>query len=362
MLPTCILALETSCDETAAAVVSSDRIILSSVVSSQIDVHAKYGGVVPELASREHLRAIVPVVREAIASSGCDWDSIQAVGVTVGPGLVGSLLVGINYAKSICIVRNVPLIGVNHLDGHLQAVFMEAALAGDPVQYPALALVASGGHTHLFEMQRPVEYRLMGKTRDDAAGEAYDKVGKLLGFGYPGGPILDALAPYGNPRGLRLTTPKMKGNTLDFSFSGVKTAMLRWSQSHELQDEIAARRALQQVEPHPSVEQWRAVTPQQTLDAIAAFQHLVIEEMLKRLQVAAEQIGARGVVIAGGVACNAGLRSAATQSRIGCPVRFAARGLSTDNAAMIGAAAWPKFERGEFDSLSLRAKANLTLA
>lgn len=362
MTPKCILALETSCDETAAAIVSSDRIILSSIVSSQIDVHAKYGGVVPELASREHLRAIVPVVREAIASSGCDWKSIQAVAATVGPGLVGSLLVGLTYAKSISIVRKVPLLGVNHLEGHLQAVFLEAALEGDPIHYPALALVASGGHTHLFAMQQPAHYRLMGKTRDDAAGEAYDKVAKLLGFGYPGGPVLDALAPYGDPRELRLTLAKMKGNTLDFSFSGVKTAMLRWSQSHEMQDEIAARRTLQRSVLRPTVEQWLTVTPQATLDAIAAFQQLVIEEMLKRLKAAAEELDARGVVVAGGVACNAGLRRAATQARIGCPVRFAARGLSTDNAAMIGAAAWPKFERGEFDGLDLRAQANLTLA
>jgi N6-L-threonylcarbamoyladenine synthase len=358
----CILALESSCDETAAAVINSDRQILSSIVSSQIDVHAKYGGVVPELASREHLRAIVPVVREAIAKSGCDWESIRAVAATVGPGLVGSLLVGLTYAKSICIVRNVPLVGVNHLEGHLQAVFVESERAGTPVRFPALALVASGGHTHLYAMLRPGEYRLMGKTRDDAAGEAYDKVAKLLGFGYPGGPVLDGLAPRGDPRGLRLTMAKMKGNTLDFSFSGVKTAMLRWSQSHEMQGEIAARRALQRRVLRPSIDEWLEVTPQQTLDAIAAFQRLVIDEMLKRLQAAAEETGAQGVVIAGGVACNAGLRQAATEGRIGCPVRFAAPGLSTDNAAMIGAAAWPKFERGEFADLSLRAQANLTLA
>jgi N6-L-threonylcarbamoyladenine synthase len=211
-------------------------------------------------------------------------------------------------------------------------------------------------------MSGPSQYRLMGKTRDDAAGEAYDKVAKLLGFGYPGGPVLDGLAPYGDPRGLRLTMPKMKGNLLDFSFSGVKTAMLRWSQSHELQDEIASRRALQQIHLHPSVQQWLEVTPQPTLDAIAAFQQLVIEELLKRLQSGVEETFARGVVIAGGVACNAGLRRAATEARIGCPVRFAAPGLSTDNAAMIGAAAWPKFDRGEFADLNLRAQPNLKLA
>jgi N6-L-threonylcarbamoyladenine synthase len=362
MSASCILALETSCDETAAAMVSSDRIILSSIVASQIDVHAKYGGVVPELASREHLRAIVPVVREAIARSGCDWDSVRAVAVTVGPGLVGSLLVGLTYAKSISIVRKVHLLGVNHLEGHLQAVFLESEQSGVPIQYPALALVASGGHTHLFHMTGPGQYRLMGKTRDDAAGEAYDKVAKLLGFGYPGGPVLDNLAPFGDPRGLRLTLAKMKGNVLDFSFSGVKTAMLRWAQSHELQGEIASRRALQKLHIRPNLEQWLAVTPQQTLDAIAAFQRLVIEELLNHLQAAVEETGAQGALIAGGVACNVGLRRAATEARIGCPVRFATPGLSTDNAAMIGAAAWPKYDRGEFADLSLRAQANLTLA
>jgi len=239
---------------------------------------------------------------------------------------------------------------------------MEAEQEGDPIHYPALALVASGGHTHLFEMQRPGSYRLMGKTRDDAAGEAYDKVAKLLGFGYPGGPVLDALAPYGDARGLHLTLAKMKGNTLDFSFSGVKTAMLRWAQSRAMQDEIAARRALQRLKLRPSTEEWLSVTPAPTLDAIAAFQALVVEEMLKRLQAAVGGIGARGVVVAGGVSCNAGLRRAATAERVGCRVRFAERRLSTDNAAMIGAAAWPKFERGEFSGLDLRAQANLTLA
>ena len=362
MTTNCILGLETSCDETAAAIVSADKVILSSAVSSQIDTHAKYGGVVPELASREHLRAIIPVVREALVQAGVGWKSVCAVAATVGPGLVGSLLVGLTYAKSISIVRGIPLIGVNHIEGHIKAVIVEAEFAGAGLGYPVVALVASGGHTHLFEMPGPGRYRLMGKTRDDAAGEAYDKVAKLLGFGYPGGPVLDSLAPFGEPEGLRLTMAKMKGNALDFSFSGVKTAMLRWVQSKELEGEIVARRALVKLHPRPSVEQWLSVTPQTTLDAIASFQQLDINELLKRLGEAARETCAVAAVIAGGVACNAGLRRAATVSRVGCPVWFTTPGLSTDNAAMIAAAAWPKFERGEWDDLGLRAQANLKLA
>ena len=358
----CILGVETSCDETAAAIATQDRLILSSAVATQIDTHAKYGGVVPELASREHLRAIVPVVRESLARAGVGWESICAVAATVGPGLVGSLLVGLTYAKSISIVRGIPLLGVNHLEGHIQAVLLEAEQAGGLVTYPIVALVASGGHTHLYEMPSPGRYQLLGKTRDDAAGEAYDKVAKLLGFGYPGGPVLDVLAPFGDPDGLRLTMAKMKGNALDFSFSGVKTAMLRWTQSQELEGEIVARRALLRLRPRPSVEDWLSVTPQPTLDAIAAFQHLVIEELLKRLGEAVKATRAKAAVVAGGVACNAGLRRAATLSRIGCPVWFTSPGFSTDNAAMIAVAAAAKYKRGEWDDLTLRPQANLKLA
>jgi N6-L-threonylcarbamoyladenine synthase len=229
------------------------------------------------------------------------------------------------------------------------------------VELPALALVASGGHTHLFEVTPGPRYRLLGKTRDDAAGEAYDKVAKLLGFGYPGGPVLDRLAPHGDPAGLRLTLARMKGNALDFSFSGLKTAMLRWSQAAEMAEEIAARRALLKRNPRPALEEWLAVTPQRTLDAIAAFQATVVEELLSRVARAAEQTGARAVIISGGVACNAGLRQAAG-GRLACPAYFPTPGLSTDNAAMIGAAALPKFERGEFAGMDLRAYPNLALA
>src|SRR5579864_1928461 len=244
-----ILGIETSCDETAAAVVEDGKTILSSVVASQLATHGKYGGVVPELASREHLRAIVPVVRLALEEAGTSFDDLAAIAVTEGPGLVGSLLVGITYAKSICFARGLPLIGINHIEGHIHAALLD--MAGQ-IDLPAIALVVSGGHTHLFEVRDGFSYRLLGKTRDDAAGEAFDKVAKLLGFGYPGGPVIDRLAPHGNPRAIRFTLAHMKGNALDFSFSGLKTAVLRWAGSHDIAAEIEARKQLLRGDPQPS--------------------------------------------------------------------------------------------------------------
>jgi len=350
-----ILGIETSCDETAAAVVEDGRIILSSVVASQLATHGKYGGVVPELASREHLRAIVPVVRLALDQAHTSFEDLSAVAVTEGPGLVGSLLVGITYAKSICFARGLPLIGVNHIEGHIHAVLLE--VSGE-IELPALALVVSGGHTHLFEVLEGFGYRLLGKTRDDAAGEAYDKVAKLLGFGYPGGPVLDRLAPYGNPKAVKFTLARMKGNTTDFSFSGLKTAVLRWVEQHDLTTEIEARRVLR----NATHEDWLQLTPPRTLDLIASFQRTVIEELLRRVSASIEQVGARALIISGGVASNAGLRAAARDANLPCPVYFPTPVLSTDNAAMIAAAAFPKFRRGAFDGFDLRAKANLALA
>ena len=357
-----ILGIESSCDETAAAVVEDGSTVLASVVASQLDTHGKYGGVVPELASREHLRAIVPVVRAALEQSGSRWEDLAAIAATVGPGLVGSLLVGLTYAKSLAFARGIPLIGVNHIEGHIHAVILESRHRGSPVEFPALALVVSGGHTHLFEVQPDFRYRLLGKTRDDAAGEAFDKVAKLLGFGYPGGPVVDRLAPYGNPRAVRFTLAKMKGNTLDFSFSGLKTAVLRWVQANGMEEEIARRRDLVRARPVPGLEEWLAVTPPRTLDLLASFQHTVIEELLRRLAVSAQDIHARSVIISGGVASNAGLRTAAAEARLPCPVHFPTPGLSTDNAAMIAAAAFTRLERRDFDSLEIAAQANLRLA
>jgi len=311
---------------------------------------------VPELASREHLRAIVPVVRAALEDSATRLEDLSAIAVTEGPGLVGSLLVGITYAKALAMVHGLPLIAVNHIEGHIHAVVSQ-----HPVEFPALALVVSGGHTHLFEVQAGMRYRLLGKTRDDAAGEAFDKVAKLLGFGYPGGPVIDLLAPHGDPRAVRFTRTFMKGNTLDFSFSGLKTAVLRWFEARDMAQEVSVRKALLAREPQPSLAQWLDVTPRTTLDVLASFQHTVIVELLTRVARSAEEIGARSVIFSGGVACNTGLRRAAERD-LSYPVFFPTPALSTDNAAMIAAAAFPKLQRGEFADATLRAKANLALA
>jgi N6-L-threonylcarbamoyladenine synthase len=350
-----ILGIETSCDETAAAVVEDGTALLSSVVASQFDTHGKYGGVVPELASREHLRAIVPVVRRALEQAHTHLDGLAAIAVTEGPGLVGSLLVGITYAKALCFTRNIPLIAVNHIEGHIHAVILEA---GAQIEYPAVALVASGGHTHLFEVREGFRYRLLGKTRDDAAGEAYDKVAKLLGFGYPGGPIIDQLAPHGDSHAVKFTLAHMKGNTLDFSFSGLKTAVLRWVQQHDLTAEIEMRRR----SPGAPIQDLLALTPQPTLDLLASFQHTVIQELLRRAVISIEEIGARSLIVSGGVASNVGLRAAARAAGLACPVFFPTPALSTDNAAMIAAAAFPKFHAHVFSDSTLRASANLALA
>ena len=327
--------------------------IRSSVVASQLDIHAKYGGVVPELASREHLRAIVPVVRQALADAGVQFTDLSAIAVTAGPGLVGSLLVGITYAKALCFAREIPLIAVNHVEGHIHSALIE----NPEIRFPALALVVSGGHTHLFEVRELGEYRLLGKTRDDAAGEAYDKVGKLLGFGYPGGPIIDRLAPYGNARAVKFTLARMKGNELDFSFSGLKTAVLRWTEQHDLTEEIAQRKQLHR----PTFQDWLAATPPLTLDLLASFQQAVIGELLRRVTAAADRIGAESVIVAGGVACNEGLRRQALEAN-GLSFYFPSPKLSTDNAAMIAAAAFPKYQRREFADLDLKAQAGLALA
>ncbi|MDP9055442.1 MAG: tRNA (adenosine(37)-N6)-threonylcarbamoyltransferase complex transferase subunit TsaD [Acidobacteriota bacterium] len=358
-----ILAIESSCDETAAAVIEDEIRVLSSVVASQFSVHGKYGGVVPELASREHLRAIVPVVRESLAIAGIAWTGLDAVAATSGPGLAGSLLVGLTYAKAVSFAAGIPLIAVNHIEGHIHAVILEAMQRGNPVEFPVLALIVSGGHTHLFEAREPGAYRLLGRTRDDAAGEAFDKVGKLLGFGYPGGPVIDRLAPFGDPRGVRFTMARMKGNALDFSFSGLKTAVLRWVESHDMAAEIERRKELLRQNPAPSVEEWLAVTPKATLDLLASFQGTVIEELIRHAVDAAEQTeGVRSLIVSGGVACNAGLRRALTQSATGLPVFFPSPGLSTDNAVMIAAAAFPKYRRAEFAALDIAALPNLALA
>ena len=358
-----LLGIETSCDETAAAVVADGNRLLSNVVSSQFDVHAKYGGVVPELASREHLRAIVPVVREALDEAGIGYRDIDAIGVTYGPGLIGALLVGLTYAKGLAASLEVPLLGVNHIEGHIHSVVLEQRAAGDDVDFPALALVVSGGHSHMFVAERPspetYSYRLLGRTRDDAAGEAYDKVAKLLGFGYPGGPVLDKLAPYGNPDTVRLPSVHMKGNRLDMSFSGLKTAVRRFVNGANLQDEIARRRTMF-AEGRPSIDALRESASQACLDLVAAFQHRAVSELLRRAEQAAELEQVESVIVAGGVAANSGLRKAF--SSLSLPFHFPTLALSTDNAAMIAAAAYPRYLRGESDAFDLAAEPSLQLA
>ncbi|MBI3666048.1 MAG: tRNA (adenosine(37)-N6)-threonylcarbamoyltransferase complex transferase subunit TsaD [Acidobacteria bacterium] len=360
-----LLGIETSCDETAAAVVESGERILSNVVASQFDVHRRYGGVVPELASREHLRAIVPVVRQAVEEAGLAYRDLGAVAVTCGPGLVGSLLVGVSYAKALSLSLGVPLIGVNHIEGHIHAVVLEQK--PNEVPFPSLALVASGGHTHMFYVHRIGEgdyrYELLGRTRDDAAGEAFDKVAKLLGFSYPGGPIIDRLASYGNPEAIRFTVPRMKGNELDFSFSGLKTAVLRHVQAAGMEAEIARRRELARSAPggRPTLERWLEATPQPTLDLVASFQQAVTEELVRHALRAAVERDVRSLIISGGVASNSRLRQRFSGQAVPYPVYFPSLRLSTDNAAMIAAAAYPKFLSGRFSDLSLAAEASLAL-
>jgi tRNA N6-adenosine threonylcarbamoyltransferase len=358
-----VLGIETSCDETAAAVVAFGGRLLSNVVASQLKTHFRYGGVVPELASREHLRAIVLVVREALEKAGITYRQLDAVAVTKGPGLVGSLLVGVTFAKGLAASLDIPLIGIDHIEGHIHAVVLEERQRGNEIAFPALALVVSGGHSHLFYVNRSegdvYRYELVGRTRDDAAGEAFDKVAKLLGFGYPGGPLIDKLAPHGDPSRVSLPTSKMKGNALDLSFSGLKTAVLRHVRAADMEDEIAARRRLFASGPPASFEQVLAATPQATLDLVASFQHTVIEELSRRTLRAAEERPVESIIVSGGVAANSGLR--ARFQSLAHLVYFPSLSLSTDNAAMIAAAAYPRLMRGERSELDLRPQASLAL-
>jgi len=413
-----ILGIESSCDETAAAIVERGSLTRSSIVASQITTHAPYGGVVPELASREHLRNIVPITRAALAEAGCGLADLDAVAVTSGPGLAGALLVGITYAKAIAFAREIPLIAVNHLEGHIHAVLLEdrqqrvsdpgrkdddPARVGhwdgpeaeeDGLPMPALALVVSAGHTHLFLARPPVggaevgawNYRLIGRTLDDAAGEAFDKVAKLLGLGYPGGPWIDHLAQFGDPKAVPFNfaqiktkahldgkVPRTKGARtspiadLDrhflFSFSGIKTAVLRYVEVHKLRESCEARqRALSAME-RPTWTHALALCDKQTLDLIASFQHAVIGDLLRKSFAAAEAVGAASVLVTGGVAANRELRVrfTAEAAERGLPVAFPTLALSTDNAAMVAAAAWPRFLAGEFANWNLEADPRLTL-
>jgi N6-L-threonylcarbamoyladenine synthase len=386
-----ILGIESSCDETAAAIVVDGREIRSSVVASQIDIHRKYGGVVPELASREHLRQIVPVVREALLGAGLAFGDLDAIGVTAGPGLVGALLVGITYGKTLAAALKKPLIAVNHLEGHVHAVFLEAYKSGCVPKFPAVCLIVSGGHTVIYEVTkeeglhpeefagvagRPpgwaaapgvLRYGKLGQTRDDAAGEAYDKVAKLLGLGYPGGPILDRLA-HAAPPGLaapaKFTSAKMKKNPLDFSFSGLKTAVFYHLREHpEYTEEIHLRNlALERGER--SFEKLLPLCSPATLALVREFQDAVVKDLVERTVAAADEVAAESILISGGVAANGALREAfALRGKLsGVETFFPSRALSTDNAAMIAAAAFPRFHAGLYADDSLNADPGLALA
>ena len=366
-----ILGIESSCDETAAAVVADGRRILSNIVASQIAIHRNFGGVVPEIASREHLRQIVPVVREAIKQAEVSLSDLDAIAVTRGPGLIGALLVGVTYGKTLALGLGKPLIAVNHLEGHVHAVFLEATDDGNSPSLPAVCLIVSGGHTVLYRVEsestngaRRFSYTRIGGTRDDAAGEAYDKVARMLALGYPGGPVVDQLAAYGDPKAIRFGVPKMKGNIYDFSFSGIKTAVLYHLRSHpEFQPEIAAReQALARGER--SADALRKLSTPATLDLVASFQRAVVDDLVTRTLAAAQQHGVRSILVSGGVAANRELRATfETQAkRDGVKVLFPSRALSTDNAAMIAAAGYPRFLSRQYEDCTLDPAANLPLA
>jgi N6-L-threonylcarbamoyladenine synthase len=376
-----ILGIETSCDETAAAVVRSGEQVVSNVVFSQIATHQPYGGVVPELASREHLKAIVPVVRQALTDAGQTYQSIDAIAVTQGPGLAGALLVGISYAKALAFALEKPLIAVNHLEGHIHAVLLEERQKGNwQINFPVLALVVSGGHTHLYLAEQRGEswsYENIGHTRDDAAGEAFDKVAKLLGLGYPGGPIIDQLASHGDPTAVKFPPSQMKHRDrndkresgaedrphFDFSYSGIKTAVLRYVQTHNLQVSIDARRKALARITKPNFEDYLAHADQETLDLVASFQRAMVEDLVGKTLAAARTYDVATLFVTGGVAANHDLRQRFERDAAveGLPVYFPSRPLSTDNAAMIAAAAFPKFLARDFAPMDLSAEAGMAL-
>ena len=374
-----ILGIESSCDETAAAVVRSGEQIVSNVVFSQIATHQPYGGVVPELASREHLKAIVPVVRKALADASQTYQSVDAVAVTQGPGLAGALLVGISYAKALAFALDKPLIAVNHLEGHIHAVLLEERQKGNhELDFPVLALVVSGGHTHLYLAEQRADswsYRNIGHTRDDAAGEAFDKVAKLLGLGYPGGPIIDKLSSNGNPRAVNFPPSQIKhpdrkdpsrtdpNLRFDFSYSGIKTAVLRYVETHSLQNSVEDRRRNLSAIIKPKLDDYLANCDRQTLDLVASFQRAMVDDLVQKALAAARAYDIATLFVTGGVAANNELRQRFEQGAAmqGLPVFFPSRPLSTDNAAMIAAAAYPKFLARDFAPMDFSAEAGLAL-
>jgi len=400
-----ILGIESSCDETAAAVVRSGEQMISNVVASQIATHKPYGGVVPELASREHLRAIAPVVKQALTEAGKTFEAIDALAVTQGPGLAGSLLVGISYAKALAYALDKPLIAVNHLEGHIHAVLLEERQKGNrELQFPVLALVVSGGHTHLYLAEQGRDswtYQNIGRTRDDAAGEAFDKVAKLLGLGYPGGPTIDRLSKHGDAHAVKFPPSQIKhpdrrisaGSAAsskvaeqprrhdgrrskgevaragdrrprsDFSYSGIKTAVLRYVETRNMAATIEERRQALSRMAKPKLEDYLANCDKQTLDLVASFQRAVVGDLVSKTLAAAREYEVATLFVTGGVAANGELRETFEREAAeqGLPVFFPSRPLSTDNAAMIAAAAYPKFLAQQLAPMDFSAEVGMAL-
>lgn len=336
MKDTWILAIESSCDETAAAVVKNGRTVLSNIISSQIDLHTLYGGVVPEIASRKHTERINQVIEEALTASGKKLEQMDAIAVTYGPGLVGALLVGVAQAKAISFATGIPLVGVHHIEGHVSANYIEHP----ELKPPFLCLIVSGGHTHLVIVKDYGEYEIIGRTHDDAAGEAYDKVARAIGLGYPGGPKIDALAKQGNPRAIAFPRAHVEGCPYDFSFSGVKSAVLNYLNQASMREDKVNR-----------------------ADVAASFQAAVVEVLVNRTLSAAKEYGMKRVAMAGGVASNSALRETMSKEceKAGMSLYYPSPILCTDNAAMIGAAAYYEYKKGVRHGLDLNAVPNLKI-
>lgn len=337
-----VLGIESSCDETAAAVVRDGREILSSIISSQIEIHREFGGVVPEIASREHVEKIDPIVKEAMLQANIKFDELDGIAVTNGPGLIGSLLVGVNYAKALAFALDKPLIGVNHIEGHVFSVDFE----NPPVQFPALALIVSGGHTNLFFAPEAGKYKVVARSRDDAAGEAFDKVAKMLGLEYPGGPVIEKLATKGNPAKVKFSQPKISDGRPDFSFSGLKTAVSKYVRETGIASVANGAEPVQEIK-----------------DLAASFQAAAIKQLVGTTEKLARELKPETLILAGGVACNQALRAAmqVVADKLKIPIYFPNRHLSTDNAAMIAAVGTFYLRRGETADFTLNADVSLRL-